>query len=76
MFMCSKTLTAICNFLYACTTVYYSPLMIVFFPRDRISSLSWFLAVCDLDGREVRREVRTRASHCDPPRYLYRLHFS
>ena len=76
MFMCSETLTSICNFLYACATIHYSPLMIVFLPRDRISSLSYFLAMCDLDAREVIREVRNCTSHCDPPHYLYHLHFS
>ena len=53
MFMCSETLTVICDFLYACITVHYSPLMIVFLPRDRLVICSYFLDVCDLDGREL-----------------------
>ena len=72
--MCSEMLTAICKFLNACYTIYYSPLITVFLPRDRLISLSYFFLICDLGAREVRREVRTCTSCCDPPHSLYLLH--
>ena len=31
--------------------------------------------MCDLDARELRREVKTCSSHCDAPCYLYQSTF-
>ena len=52
----------------------HCPLLILL-PRDRLVRYIYFLIVCDLDARELRREVRTCASHCDAPHYLYQSAF-
>ena len=76
MFMCSEINNSyLCFFPNTCTEIHYSTLMLVLLPRDRLISLSYFIVVCDLDARQVRREVRTCGSHCDTPHHIYQFEF-
>ena len=68
-FMYSELWATIYNILDACFTIHYSPLNIIFLPRDRLDRIRklsivviclWFRS-----KGEIRREVRTCASHCE-----------